>query len=163
MKIPKIIAKIMLYRSCYSILVFYEFKLLSKYPTISSFYLWLFCLAVAAIHFHSKELFFNFKREWFCLQSLNIRINIYFDWICRDDTITWKKFILERRASLFVKATSRLWKTSCLAETRSFLHVIRNFFFSENTIQMGSHINIPTKRHKFPHIISLHLSYFLVI
>ena len=115
MRISRIIEKIILRRSCYSMLTLYEFKLLSKY---SSFYLWLFSLAVAATHLHSNKLFFNFKRERFCLQSLHIHINIYFDPICRDDTITWKKFIPGRRDSLFVKATSQQWKTSHQSETK---------------------------------------------
>ena len=55
MKIPKIIAKIMLCRSCYSILVLYEFKLLSKYPTTHHFTYDFFALLLQPYIFIQKS------------------------------------------------------------------------------------------------------------
>lgn len=49
----------MLCWSCYSMFALYEFKLSSKYSTISSFYLQRFLLAVEAIVLHSKRFFIS--------------------------------------------------------------------------------------------------------
>ena len=57
--------------------------------------------------FIQKEFLLNFKLEWLCLQILHMRISIYFDLLCRDAAMTWKRFMLERRDYSFVK--TRYW------------------------------------------------------
>ena len=64
-----------------------------------------------------------------------------------------KKIALERQDSSFVKARSRLSKTSRLPGTGWFLHVIRNVFFDKKYYLNGilSKYRFPAKRDKLPH------------
>ena len=85
---------------------------------------------------------FKVKHERICLQALRMRMNIYFCLLCWADGIAWKKVLSNRWDSLFVKARSRLRKTSRLAGTGLFLHVLRQagyFLFRQNRLEISSH------------------------
>ena len=77
--------------------------------------------------FLCKNVFFNFEREGISVQAFYKLMNITYGLLCGDDAIIREKITTERRGSSFVKARSRLLKTSRLDWIT--LHVIRKVFF----------------------------------
>ena len=96
---------------------------------------------VAAMFRHAKITLFNFKSEELFCKLYGIM------------HLHGKKIAPERRDSSFVKARSRLSKTSRLPGTGWFLHVIRNVFFDKKYYLNGilSKYRFPAKRDKLPH------------
>ena len=94
-----------------------------------------------------QERFRNVEREELYLQTFHR--NIHIGSTCRDVAVAWRKIILEKQDSLFVKTRSRLWKTSRLAGKGKF------FNGKDNLNEFSCKYPVLVKQDKFLHIISL--------